>query len=81
MDSKCNEIFKMVSTGSVTDLKQIVAENGPVAEIVNLSNSEGETLLLLAIKHQNLKMVKFLVDDLKADIGQLGLDWNGVEFN
>ena len=78
MDSKCNEIFKMVSTGSVTDLKQIVAENGPVAEIVNLSNSEGETLLLLSIKHQNLKMVKFLVGDLKADIGQLGNVWNGL---
>ena len=25
-------------------------------------------------------MVKYLVKDLKADIGQLGLDWNGVDY-
>ena len=70
MDSKHNEIFKVVSTGSVTGLKQIIAETKPevVTEIVKSTNSQGETPLLLAIKRQNLDMVKYLVEELKADI-------------
>ena len=81
MDSKHNEIFKVVSTGSVTGLKQMIAETKPelVTEIVKSTNSQGETPLLLAIKRQNLEMVKYLVEELKADIGQLGLVWNGLK--
>ena len=63
-------------------MKQIVAENGPelAAEIVNSFNSKGETPLLLAIKEQHFKMVKFLVENLQAHIGQLGhLEWKGLE--
>ena len=73
-------IFQVVSSGSVNDLKRIVAVNGleVVAQTVNSLNSKGETPLLLAIKRQIFQMVKFLVDDLQADIGQLGLVWNGL---
>ena len=74
-------VFRVVSTGSVNDLKGIVAVNGleVVTDIVKSLNSKEETPLLLAIKWQNFQMVKFLVDDLKADIGQLGLVWNELD--
>ena len=73
--------FLAVSNGSVTVLKEIVAEIGPevAAEVVKSLNSKGETPLLLAIKGQHFEMVKFLVQNLKADIGQLGLSWNGLD--
>ena len=81
MDLKHSSFFHVVSTGSVTGLKQIIAETGPevTAEIVKSTNSKGETSLLLAIKQQHLEMTKFLVEELKADIGQLGNVWNGLK--
>ena len=74
------KFFLAVSNGSVASLKEIVAENEPdvVAEIVQSKNSQGETPLLVAIREQHFEMVKYLVDDLKADIGQMGLVWNGL---
>ena len=74
-------VLQVVGTASVNDLKKIVAMNGleVVTETVKSLKSKGETPLLLAIKRQNLDMVKYLVEELKADIGQLGLVWNGLK--
>ena len=74
--------FLAVSNGSVTGLKEIVAENGPevAVAIAKTLNSKGETPLHVAIKGQHLEMVKFLVQNLKADIGQLGQVWNGPDY-
>ena len=74
-------VLQVVGTASVNDLKKIVAMNGleVVTETVKSLKSKGETPLLLAIKRQNLEMVKYLVEELKADIGQLGLVWNGLK--
>ena len=71
------EFFLAVKKGSVAGLKEILAETGPevAAEIVKSFNRKGETPLLLAIKGQHFQMVQYLVDELKADIGQLGLVW------
>ena len=77
------ETFSLaVSNGSVTGLKEIVAENGPevAVAIAKTLNSKGETPLHVAIKGQHLEMVKFLVQNLKADIGQLGQVWNGPDY-
>ena len=59
-----------ISNGSVTGLKEIVAENGPevLAEVIKSMNSKGETPLIVAIKGQHFEMVKFLVKHFKADI-------------
>ena len=74
-------LLAALSTGSVAGLREIVADIGPeaAAEIIKSLKSKGETPLLVAIKRQNFQMVKFLVDNLKADIGQLGLVWNGLK--
>ena len=34
----------------------------------------------MAIKGQHFEMVKYLVEELKADIGQLGQVWNGLDY-
>ena len=74
--------FLAVSKGSVTGLKEIVAKNGPEAAvaIAKTLNGKGETPLQVAIKGQHFDMVKFLVQNLKADIGQLGQVWNGLDY-
>ena len=76
------EIFyQVVSTGSVTDLQKLIDKIEPedLVKIVNSFNSERETLLLVAVKGNHHEMVKFLVDDLKANILQTGrFKWKGI---
>ena len=75
--------FQVVSTGSVAELQELLNGVKPKekAKIANSYNLEGETPLLLAIKGNHYEMVKFLVEDLKADIFKTGkFNWKGIEY-
>ena len=66
--------FKAVSTGSVTDVLEILKKTKPSdqVKIANSFNTEGETPLVVAIRENHQEMVQFLVDKLKADIFKSG---------
>ena len=77
------EFFNVVSKGSVAGLMKNIFDNRRevVAEMAKTLNNKEETPLLLAIKGQHFEMIQFLVDELKADIGQLGrFKWNGLDY-
>ncbi len=66
--------FKLVSIGSVTELKKLLSkfEQEVVEKISKSCNIDGETPLLLAIKGNHKKMVKFLLQNLNVPIAQTG---------
>ena len=75
--------FQAVEEDSVTELQEIVANVGPeeIAEIANSFNDDGETLLLVAIKRNQYKLVKFLVEEMKVKIDLYGrLVWKHLDY-
>ena len=75
--------FQAVSSGSVPYLQEVLISIEPEekGKIVNSFNSEGETPLLVAVIRNHHEMVKFLVDNLKADIFKMGrFKWKGIEY-
>ena len=77
------KFYQTVSKGSVSDLQELInrMETEDLVKIVNSSNSEGETPLLIAVKENHHNMVKFLVNDLKADILQTGrFKWKEIVY-
>lgn len=79
-----NEIFEAVRIGSVDVLKKLLATNGldVTSKLAQSYNKEGETPLLVAIKCKHLNVVKFLVEDLKVNIGQIGrFFWKTVDYS
>ena len=66
--------FKAVSTGSVPELQELLKKMEPDVKvrIANSFNTEGETALIVAIKGNHQEMVKFLVEEMKADIFKMG---------
>ena len=80
-DAFCQAVKK----GSTEELKQLLytvqPEDRNMAKIVNQFNSDGETPLLVAIKANQHKMVKILVEQLRANIGITGrFNWKGIEY-
>ena len=76
-------VFKTVSSGSLDELGKNFFGCGPEEKrrISNSFNRKGETPLMFAIKGDNYDMVCYLVDDLKANIWQLGrFLWKGLDF-
>lgn len=79
-----NEIFEAVRIGSVDVLEKLLATNGldVTSKLAQSYNKEGETPLLVAIKCKHLNVVKFLVEDLKVNIGQIGrFFWKTVDYS
>ena len=75
--------FQAVSTGSVAGLQEILKKTEPneKAEVMNSLNSDRETPLLVAIKGNHHEMVKFLVEELKANIFKSGrFKWKGIDY-
>jgi hypothetical protein len=78
------EIFEAVRIGSVDILEKLLATNGldVTSKLAQSYNEEGETPLLVAIKCKHLNVVKFLVEDLKVNIGQIGrFFWKTVDYS
>ncbi|XP_046461804.1 uncharacterized protein LOC124208129 isoform X1 [Daphnia pulex] len=86
-DSNTNgskEIFEAVRMGSKDVLKKLLATNGldVTSKLAQSYNEEGETPLLVAIKCKHLNVVKFLVEDLKVNIGQIGrFFWKMMDYS
>ena len=81
--SSTETFFQVVSTGSVSELEQILKKMEPDVKvrIVDSFNTEGETPLLVAIRGSHNEMVKFLVEELEADIFKTGrFNWKGIEY-
>ena len=82
----CIEVFfQAVSKGSVPNLQKLLKKHKPhedeEAMIVNSFNSGGETPLIVAIKGNHHEMVKFLIEELKADVFKTGrFNWKGMEY-
>ena len=75
--------FKAVSTGSVPELQELLKkmEADIKVRIANSFNTEGETALIVAIKGNHQEMVKFLVEEMKADIFKMGrFKWKGLDY-
>ena len=75
--------FKAVSTGSVPELQELLKKMEPDVKvrISNSFNTEGETALIVAIKGNHQEMVKFLVEEMKADIFKMGrFKWKGLDY-
>ena len=75
--------FKAVSTGSVPELQELLKKMEPDVKvrIANSFNTEGETALIVAIKGNHQEMVKFLVEEMKADIFKMGrFKWKGLDY-
>ena len=75
--------FQTVKSGSVDELKKIVKDCGPEerSRMANSFNIEGETPLMVAIKEDQKPMIRYLVDQLKANFWQLGrFIWNGLDY-
>ena len=75
--------FQVVSKGSVAELQDLLTgvKRSKTVKMVNSYNTEGETALIVAIKENHHDMVKFLVEELKADLFQTGkFNWKGIEY-
>ena len=75
--------FKAVSTGSVPELQELLKKMEPDVKvrIANSFNTEGETALIVAIKGNHQEMVKFLVEEMKADIFKMGrFKWKELDY-
>ena len=75
--------FKAVSTGSVPELQELLKkmEADIKVRIANSFNTEGETALIVAIKGNHQEMVKFLVEEMKADIFKMGrFKWKELDY-
>ena len=83
ISSNCTEaFFQAVSKGSVPKLQQLLKKIKPHEEamIANSFNLGGETPLLVAIKENHYQMVKFLIEELKADVFKTGrFNWKEME--
>ena len=76
-------VFRAVSKGSVKDLQELLDANGleNTTDIAKSYNELGETPLFLAIKANNLDMVKFLVEKLNVPVNQMArFLWNGIDY-
>ena len=82
--NNCTEsFFQVVSKGAVPELQELLEKIEPQerATIADAFNSERETPLLLAIKGNHFKMMKFLIEELKVDIYKPGrFNWKGVAY-
>ena len=75
--------FQAVSSGSVPYLQEVLISIEPEekGKIVNSFNSEGETPLIVAIKEDRYNIVKFLVEDVRADTTETGrFKWKGIVY-
>ena len=72
-----NDFFAAVSIGAEHELREILNVEGQEITIdaAKSYNEQGETPLLVAIRRNHFDVVKFLVDELKVDIGQNGRFW------
>ena len=80
---KIEILFDAVSADSVSDVKKLLkrTKQQERAKIADAFNSQGETPLLVAIKRNNKKMVKFLIEEMNADISKAGrFHWKGVDY-
>jgi hypothetical protein len=77
-----NHFFAAVSMGSELELREILEAEGREITIdaAQSYNEQGETPLLVAIRRKHIGVVKFLVSELKVDIGQSGrFAWKGLD--
>ena len=83
INSNCNEhFFQAVSKGSIPELQDLLKKIKPHEEalIANSFNSGGETPLLVAIKGNHREMVKFLIEEIKADVFKTEtFTWKDIE--
>ena len=86
MDSNMNcveEFYEAVRTGSVDMLEQFLANDGLdlTSKLAQSCNEDGETPLLLAIKSKHFQVVKFLIEDLDVNFGEIGrFFWKSVDY-
>ena len=84
INNNCNEaFFQAVSKGSIPELQDLLKKIKPHEEamIANSFNSGGETPLLVAIKENHQQIVKFLIDELKADVFKTGrFNWKDIDY-
>lgn len=82
--SDCEAFFEAVSQGSAKKLNIMLYDTyGPsvTAELAKCYNEHGETPLLMAIRQQQLEMVKYLLQRLKVPVSQLErFVWKDVEY-
>ena len=72
--NNAENFFQAISKGLVTNLQELVNRSEPeeIVEMINSFNSEGETPLIVAIKEDRYDIVKFLVEDVRADTTETG---------
>ena len=83
MESSQQTFFAAVGRGSIDEVRSMVTVNGKelMAQLARSSNDLGETPLILAVKRNHEEMVKFLVEELDAPIGQTGrFVWKGIDY-
>ena len=76
-------LFAAVSAGSVEALQKLLkkTKHQERAKIADAFNSSKETPLLVAIKRNDQEMVRFLIEELNADISKAGsFNWKGVNY-
>ena len=81
--NNAENFFQAISKGLVTNLQELVNRSEPeeIVEMINLFNSEGETPLIVAIKEDRYDIVKFLVEDVRADTTETGrFKWKGIVY-
>ena len=83
MESSQQTFFEAVGRGSADEVRSMVITNGKelMVQLARSSNDFGETPLILAVKGNHKEMVKLLVEELDAPIGQTGrFMWKGIDY-
>ena len=84
MESQKQIFFAEFGRGSIDEVRNLVAVDGKeqMVQLARSSNDLGETPLILAVKRNHEEMVKLLVEELEAPIGQIGrFKWKGIDYN
>ena len=83
MESSKQTFFEAVGRGAVGEVRSMVTVNGRelMVQFARSSNDFGETPLILAVKGNHEEMVKLLVEELDAPLGQTGrFVWKGIDY-
>ena len=83
MESSKQTFFGAVGRGSVDEVRSMATVSGKelMVQFARSSNDFGETPLILAVKGNHEEMVKLLVEELDAPLGQTGrFVWKGIDY-